>query len=281
MTRAIAECCVPRMGGRPPFRPGGECAIGLEHYHTAQDDSISVIAVPVWTSTGKQLITPALPGGTYRFGIYYLAGATRLGGGEWNVDLNGGGHIWPRQHRQEFWSDDERDTFYRIRYLTLLPGVQTFTLEAREWGGEVVTTYETMMELWAVPPSASGQCIEPCVTAQQNLSEIYVVNARTLTTRQLITPALEAGVYRLEVAYVFDRPGGSACQFNVDHAGVDIFPRDTLNRPNNADDAVRLQVRELNLGAGVHTFTLVLDTTSSTTYELEQTSWYLHRVDGT
>lgn len=258
----------------------GECLLGLEQYATAQDDSTFTTTSGVFVSTGKRLITPVLPAGDYRFGVYYLARCEWFGLGEWNIDLDGGGFLFPTTHSEEFDSaDDERCPYYRSRIVTLSNAAHTFTLQARSSGGFSSSTFETMFELWADQPSLAGQGVCPCACAQYLTVSSHVVSGRTLAGRPFVTPPLAAGVYRLEVSWAFRRTAGSAADFNIDLLGVDVCPNDVRERPANTDDwCPREIVREITLGAGSHTFDLVLDTSSSTTIQLGQCDWYLHRT---
>lgn len=283
MSHPDTACCVPRMGGRPPSRPGeqGACELGLEEYETSQDDTID-INFGGWASTGKTLVTGALAGGTYRIGCYYLCGPYDDNDQcAWRVRLDGASNVWPTTHVQSHWRDDERVPHYRTRYITLIPGPHTFDLQSTALSSPAAT-YEAMFELWKDPPSVSGQSVCPCLHARQVETDVHVVGGRILTDRTLMTPVLEAGVYRLEVSYSHSRLAGSAAEVNVDlDGGGDIFPRNTQEGFPIDNDAPRTLVRELSLGAGAHIFTLTLNTTSSTTISLGETDWVLHRVDGT
>lgn len=277
-------CCVPVLGGHPARgNCNGGCLLGLEEYSTEQDESAFSTGSAAWVATGHQLVTPVLAGGTYRLGVGYWAGCTTIGTGFWRVRLNGASDVWPTVHNQDFTGgDDELHPFFRAREITLAAASHTFSIETMQTGGEVTTTRQAYFELWKTPPSANGQCIAPCLCENQNLVNQWVVTGRFLTNRIFNTGPLAAGTYRVAVSFVHDRDADSSSEFNIDHNGTgDIFAVNTLERITNAEDAARYMVKEITLGAGGHTFTLVLDSSSSTTITVGQTIWTLHRVDGT
>lgn len=276
------SCCVPIIGGRTPTPGGGGgpvLALGLEEYTTDQDDSVFSTSSAAFVSTGKSLVTPVLSGGTYRLGMYHVIGPAGVSGsGRWNCDLDGGGFVWPTDLGGGFDDVDIRENNYRSRVLALGAGAHTFTLQSRRISG-TVRTGTTYFELWKQPPSLAGTPIDPCVCAEQDITQTFTATGRTLTTRTLVTPVVSAGTYRIRADYLYTRTGGSACEFNIDLDGLgDIFPRFTVERPFVTRETARTLLREVVLGAGAHTFTLSVSTTSSTSYFLGQTSWYFHRI---
>ena len=75
---------------------------------------------------------------------------------------------------------------------------------------------------------------------------------------------------------------GEELSYNVDvDATGDLFTTDYLSRADTSDAIVRHIVREVTLGAGVHSFDLSLSGTGQTDLSIFQTVWTLHRVDGT
>lgn len=282
----MGGCCTPIIGGRPPSSSGGGevSALGLLDYQTEQDDSVFSTGSGVYVSTGKTMVTPALVAADYRIGVAYQCSCTTIGEGQWRVRLDGVSNVWPTDHNQDFTLfDDERFPAYRSRVIALGAGVHTFELETKQTGGVVTTTRATYFEIWRVPPSSSGQKVDPCVCTNQVQSTAFALTvARVLAGRTFVTPALAAGVYRLSVSLTFRLVSGSSFDFNIDQdAGGDIYPTDFRDRASTSGDAnARHLVRELTLGAGAHTFDLAMLSSSTTSIILEATTWTLQRVDG-
>jgi len=275
------SCCIripaPSSGG------GAGSPLGLEEYVSSQDDSVFSTGSGAYVTTGKTLVTPALPAGDYRIGAFYQCACTILGEGHWRVRLDGTSNVWPTDHVQDFGSDDVIVPAYRSRVIALGAGVHTFDLQTRETGGEITTTRASVLELWRVPPSLAGDNIDPCVCTFQDETDAYsLTTTPQLAGRTFTTPVLTAGTYRLAVSLNYNITSGSSFDWNIRQiSSALLYGTDFRGRARGGsgfNGAARYAVREVTLAAGVHQFDLEILSSSTTAVNLGATTWTLHRI---
>lgn len=274
-------CCIVIPGASG----GGGSALGLENYQTAQDVSVFSTGSGAYVSTGKTLVTPALPAGDYRIGVAYQCNCTVLGEGHWRVRLDGSSNVWPTDHVQDFGNDDDWVfPAYRSRVITLGAGVHTFDLQSRQTGGEITTTRDSYFEVWRVPPSLAGDSIDPCACDVQADEDAYSLTTTPQLAGRTFSPgALPAGTYRLAVSLNYHITGGSAFDWNVRRiSGALEWATNYRGRARGGsgfDGAARYTVREITLAAPASPqWDLELSSDSTTAANLGQTTWTLHRV---
>jgi len=277
----VSGCCiripVPSSGG------GAASPLGLEEYVSSQSDSVFASGSAVWVTTGKTLVTPALPAGDYRIGAFYQCSCTILGEGHWRLRLDGISNVWPTDHIQDFGSDDVVFPAYRSRVIALAAGVHTFDLQTQQTGVETTTTRASVLELWRVPPSLVGDNIDPCVCTLQEQQDAYALTTtRQLAGRTFTTPVLTAGTYRIGLSLNYNITSGSSFDHNIRQiSSALLYTTDFRGRARGGsgfNGAARYMVREVTLGAGVHQFDLEILSSSTTSVNLGATTWTLHRV---
>lgn len=282
MAHRIDDCCSIVLGGHPPDGPAPAEAVGLEQYHSAQDDSIFLTTSTVFVSTGKQLVTPVLPAGNYRLGCWVQMGEPNLGtfsDPEYNVDLDGGGFVWPTTARMfadttaDFWP------WYRSRLLPLAAGAHTFTLQLRSrTAGNNARMGVSLLELWREPPSLAGDPVDPCAENRQDIITNFTTAVRFPTGRVLATPNVNAGRYRIRCDWIFERHSGGSTLWNLALDGADMLATYCRERPFANRLTARTFCLETNLAAGLHTFELIASAIVSTSFCIGESCFYMHQV---
>ena len=280
----MSGCCIvtPGPGGGGGTIPS---TLGLEEYVTEQDDTVFSTNSGVFVSTGKALVTPVIPAGDYRIGVYYQASCTIIGEGHWRVRLDGTSNVWPSDHIEEFNTDDVIEPAYRSRVITLTNAAHTFTLETRQTGNETTTTRSAYFELWRVPPTVDGDNIDPCVCESQDELDNFALTTTPVNAgRTFATPNLVAGTYRLALSFNYDRlVCSNGFLYNIRNVttGTDLYPTAhySLSNGGGTDKGqARYIVRELALPAGITMFDLRMSADLTVDLDLKQTTWELHKV---
>lgn len=148
----FCRCGIENLAGYPGDCDG-EDIVCLDAYQTAVDDNVFSTALNTPQATGKQLVTPAVPAGSYLFQVSYVIEGDEFENFHVNVTLDGaapGAFIFIETHDELFVEDDDGQAvpYERSICLTLSEAIHTFEIYLWTVFNNTQTIRETTMELW-------------------------------------------------------------------------------------------------------------------------------------